>query len=190
MNGAVRFRFAAHIWLTAALVASASPLCLPLCLAPHTRAHARSGGGRWLAMIIVTRYVVEPAEPPGTYRVRALAAPFCPVCGSLCSGYDSRPRRAVGDDGIVTIYRLRRVRCPSCGALHVELPDFMRPGKHYAAAVIDGVLSGHGECCPAEGSTMWRWRRDNRPPGLQCFSVGEEVGLRHSNTKEDNDEEG
>ena len=119
-------------------------------------------------MIIITRYVVEQEPGAEAFRVRNLDAPLCPFCGSLCSGYDTRPRRVIGDDGGALVYRLRRVLCPACDKLHLEIPDFMRPRKHYAASVITDVLDGGGSDCPAEATTMWRWRRENHPPGLQC----------------------
>jgi hypothetical protein len=140
-------------------------------------------------MIIARRYVIERDEGGG-YRVRGLDAPLCPSCGSLCSGYDTRSRRLVGGDGSVTVYRLRRVRCPLCNALHLELPDFMRPRKHYAEEVISGVLEGGGEDCPAEGTTMWRWRRENHPPALQCVQPSSVVQSTYSDTEEENHEEG
>jgi hypothetical protein len=112
-----------------------------------------------LVVIISHRYIVEEVDDAAAIRVRSLDAPLCPDCRSLCSGYDARSRRVVGDDGRVTVYRLRRVRCPACEMLHIELPDFMRPLKRYAASVIDDVLGGGGACCPADERTMRRWRQ-------------------------------
>ncbi len=136
-------------------------------------------------MIIIHRYLVERAEGAEVFRVRNLDAPLCPVCGSLCSGYDTRLRRMVGGDGSVAVYRIRRVRCPACAVLHHELPDFLRPRKRYAAAVITDALEGGGESCSAEASTMWRWRRENHPPEMQCLSCGDVVQSTQSDIEED-----
>ncbi|MCL2703622.1 MAG: DUF6431 domain-containing protein [Defluviitaleaceae bacterium] len=117
-------------------------------------------------MIIISRYNLVKDPDSDVLHVRNLDAPLCPLCGSLCSGYDSRPRRVIVNDGNATVYLLRRVRCPVCKSLHREIPDFMRPRKHYAAAVIDDVLNGGGADCPADNATIWRWRK-NHPPSLQ-----------------------
>lgn len=122
----------------------------------------------------------------GAYRVRRREAPLCPFCRVLCSGYDTRSRQVVGGDGKVTVFRLRRVRCPQCKALHLELPGFMRPHKHYSAAVISDALEGSGADCPAEKSTIWRWRQENHPPALQCPPAGAVVQSTYSDTKGEN----
>jgi hypothetical protein len=65
------------------------------------------------------------------------------------------------------------------------LPDFMRPRKHYAAAIIEAVQEGRGENCPAESSTIWRWRHENYPPGLQCLSSGSVLESTHTDKEGD-----
>ena len=136
-------------------------------------------------VIITHQYKIEKVEGADAFRIRSYNAPLCPTCGSLCLGYDTRSRRAFGGDGQATFYLLRRVRCPSCDVLHIELPDFTLPRKHYTAAVINAVLDGSKESCPAEASTMWRWRRENHPPGLQCLSSGIVVQSPYSDKKGD-----
>ena len=136
-------------------------------------------------MIIATRYTIERVAGADGFKIRNHDAPLCPGCGSLCSGYDTRSRRVIGDDGIKVIYHLRRVRCPACEVLHIEQPDFMRPRKHYTAAVIDNVIKGDVEDCPAEHSTIWRWKNENHPPGLQCLSSGDVVPSKHTAKKGD-----
>lgn len=117
-------------------------------------------------MVIVTRYTVE--EGPGAYRIRARDPPLCPACGVLLSGYDTRPRRVVDSSGTVLLFQLRRLRCPACHRLHLELPDFMRPYKHYASPVIEAVEAGATASCPADNSTMRRWAKITHP---LCLSI-------------------
>jgi len=139
-------------------------------------------------MIISTKYIIEQAEGEGIFRIKNLDAPLCPDCGSLCSGYDTRTRPVIGDDGAAVVYKLRRVRCPVCEVLHTEQPDFMRPRKRYAAAVIDDVMTGRGESCPADDRTMRRWRRENHPPDMSGVSDGRVIQSSYSDEKEGNRE--
>jgi hypothetical protein len=141
-------------------------------------------------MIIASRYRIEKDDCGGVYRVRNLDAPLCPSCGSLCSGYDTRSRQSIDGAGGVRRFALRRLRCPACNALHIELPDFMRPRKRYAAEVIDAVVEGRGECCPADDRTMRRWRRENHPPEMSCFLSGDAVQSIHTDQRGTNYEEG
>lgn len=116
-------------------------------------------------MIIATRYVIRQSDG-ATYQIRNLDAPLCPVCGLLLSGYDRRARHVIDASGSVYWFSLRRLRCPKCKRLHIELPDFMQARKHYEAAVIVEVIVGHPDMCPADASTMRRWRLEKCPPGL------------------------
>jgi len=131
-------------------------------------------------MIIATRYKIELVEGTELFKIRNLNAPLCPNCGSLCSGYDNRLRRVIGDDGQVVVYQLRRLRCPVCDALHIELPDFIRTRKRYAGSVIDDVLNGRGDCCPADDRTMRRWKHENRPPETSGFFDADMIKLNYS----------
>ncbi|WP_081741817.1 DUF6431 domain-containing protein [Ruminiclostridium josui] len=116
-------------------------------------------------MIIATQYTIEYDEPRGAYRLRGQKAPLCPDCGLLLSGYDTRRRHVIDGTGVARWFLLRRLRCPSCGKLHLEAPDIMQPKKHYEAALIDDVLAGRSESCPADDSTIRRWRVGKHPPG-------------------------
>ena len=57
------------------------------------------------------------------------------------------------------MYRLARLRCKSCGTLHLQLPDFMQPHKQYGADVVETVLDGVESHCPADESTIRIWKR-------------------------------
>ena len=70
---------------------------------------------------------------------------------------DSRDRVCQHADGIRRVYRLRRLYCKHCRKTHTELPDFMQPFKRYVANVVEAVVDGRSETCPAEESTMRKW---------------------------------
>ena len=115
-------------------------------------------------MILTQKYTILPYEDGMCFIIKSHSAPLCPLCGVLMSGYDTRPRHCVGSDGVSRWFRLRRLRCPTCQKLHLELPDFMVPNKHYEAQVIADTISGSDNICPAENSTIRRWK--NHPPDL------------------------
>ena len=110
-------------------------------------------------MLVATRYTVSFDASAGVYVVKNNDAPVCPECGSPLSGYDRRRRKAICQDGSVRIYLLRRLRCPRCGTLHTEIPDILIPHKHYEADVINAVRSGNDALCPADDSTICRWKK-------------------------------
>lgn len=67
-----------------------------------------------------------------------------------------RKRHVIDSSGTIYWFFLRRLWCQNCRRIHLELPDFMRYRKHYEAAVIDAVIAGHTETCPADDSTIRR----------------------------------
>lgn len=71
---------------------------------------------------------------------------------------DTKIRYLWNGDGGKDTYRPRRLVCSDCGKLHTELPDCMQPHKHYATDVIEAVLDGRSEDCPADNSTIVRWK--------------------------------
>lgn len=115
-------------------------------------------------MIIIKKYTVQKLDAKDTYKVLSNEAPVCPSCGILMSGYDSRKRHCIDRSGEKSWYLLRRLRCPGCRRLHLELPDFMIPVKHYEAHLIHDTIAGTEDACPAEDSTIRRWKK--HPPGL------------------------
>ena len=136
-------------------------------------------------MIIATRYTVELDEARGAYRIRSLQTPLCPDCGLLLSGYDTRRRHVIDDTGAARWFLLRRLRCSSCGKLHLEIPDFMQARKHYEAQLIRDVLAGRSESCPADDSTIRRWKNEKSPPGLPVIPEPESVPSRSTDAEED-----
>lgn len=87
----------------------------------------------------------------------------CPKCGGELKYYDSVKRIVRTKRRITTWFKLRRLRCQTCGALHRELPDYIFPYKQYESEIIIGVLEGlityetlGFEDYPCE-MTMTRW---------------------------------
>ena len=111
-------------------------------------------------MIITRYYEIDFDNEKNLYIVRSKDAPLCPDCKKLLSGYDSRKRRVIGSDGKPYYFRLRRLKCLSCGHLHLEVLDLIAPGKHYSAEVIREAVTGRSDSCPADDSTIRRWKKD------------------------------
>ena len=111
------------------------------------------------AMIIIESYRVVYDAAASAYRIENSSAPICPGCGGLLSGYDHRKRTVIGLDSKKRSFILRRLKCPVCKTIHLELPDLMLPRKHYAAAVIRNAKNGSAGDCPADDSTIHRWRK-------------------------------
>ena len=112
-------------------------------------------------MLVATRYTVSLDIGKGVYVVRNKDAPMCPKCGALMSGYDHRKRKVIGAgaDGKPRIFLIRRLRCPVCRHIHAEIPDSLIPYKHYASEVIKTVQQGDDSLCPADDSTIRRWKK-------------------------------
>lgn len=110
-------------------------------------------------MIIAYDYLIEQDHKTAAYRVKGKQAVYCPDCRHLLSGYDTRKRVVIGDDGKPVAFLLRRLRCPKCAKLHLEIPDFISPHKHYSAETIRQAIRGRGGSCPADDSTIRRWKK-------------------------------
>lgn len=135
-------------------------------------------------MVITNHYVIKCDAARGTYRIVNKGPLLCPECGQALSGYDTRKRHVIDGSGAVYWFSLRRLRCSGCKKLHLEIPDFIQPKKHYEAKVISNTLAGLSDYCPADDSTIWRWRNENNPPGLHSVSEAGTVNLIHIDTKE------
>jgi len=110
-------------------------------------------------MFITHHYTILFDHEKGLYVVKNRQVPICPDCRAILSGYDSRRRRVIEGDGTVSVYLLRRLKCSPCGRLHLEVPDFIAPAKHYSADIIKQARAGDSETCPADDSTIRRWRK-------------------------------
>lgn len=89
---------------------------------------------------------------------------ICQICGKPLKYYDSVLRIVRTKTRKTCRVKVQRFRCPVCGRIHRELPDYIFPYKQYEAEVIRGVLEGLITCetygyedYPCE-MTMIRWR--------------------------------
>ena len=92
------------------------------------------------------------------FFVKSKEISYCPICSGELSVRSSKNRKVIKDDGTKDTYRLRVLKCRSCGKIHIELPDFIQPFKHYESEVIETVIDGASYSCPAEESTQRHWR--------------------------------
>lgn len=114
--------------------------------------------------------------------------PLCPLCGAVMVGYDTRKRKSIDGSGERKTLLLRRLRCPQCGVLHLEIPEFLLPHKHYNREVINAVLSGECSSCPADDSTIRRWKNQNHPPVLPVDFGSPMVSLIQTKAKDGEEE--
>lgn len=110
-------------------------------------------------MVTITDYTVEYNSQKDVYRIVSREILFCPLCGGKLSGYDTRRRHIVDYAGNTYWLLLKRYRCLKCKKLHVAAPSFIMPKKHYEATVIVEAKAGKVDFCPADNSTIRRWRR-------------------------------
>lgn len=104
-------------------------------------------------MIVVSKYKAEVDEKSGKIHIKGLTTEKCQKCGEWLTSFGYRDRHAIKPDGKTVIYRLRRLRCRSCGKIHTEIPACIVPHKYYDAESISNPL-----CCAAEDSTIKRWK--------------------------------
>lgn len=72
---------------------------------------------------------------------------------------DSRKRLVKDSAGKIYNFSLRRLKCPKCDSIHLELPDCIEPNKHYFKPTIENTLSNDIDFCVADDSTIRRWRK-------------------------------
>lgn len=92
-------------------------------------------------------FVVEPDEPIQC------------SCGGKVIKRGSKGRYIINNEGVRNRYILKRVYCPVCNKLHMVVPDFIKPYKHYDKNVIDGVRNNTNKCSAADNATLYRWKK-------------------------------
>lgn len=98
----------------------------------------------------------------GMYYVISSEPHLCPKCNGRMKVRDSKRRQVILASGEVRTFRLRRLKCQSCGLLHLELPDLCIPHKHYSRDAIEQALNGSLTFCTAENSTIYRWSKERQ----------------------------
>ena len=93
------------------------------------------------------------------FFVKSKEQSFCPYCSEQFTVRDSKNRSVIRNSCKKETYRIRRLKYKHCHSIHNELPDFMQPNKHYEAAAIASVINERSDDCPAENSTLNRWRK-------------------------------
>ena len=109
-------------------------------------------------MIILTNYHIYAKN--NTYYIISQEISNCPKCSGHLTVRDSKRRKVILSADEERTFLLRRLKCTSCGALHVELPDLFLPYKHYSRAIIESAATGSTTACPAENSTIYRWNKE------------------------------
>jgi hypothetical protein len=110
-------------------------------------------------MIIITQYKKLYNQKTNIWTIIAMEESVCPYCGTPVKSRDSRLRSGIKTHGAKCWYRIRRLRCPGCGKIHTELPDFLHPYKHYETAAIQNEIDEiTPSCCAADNSTIRIWR--------------------------------
>ena len=84
---------------------------------------------------------------------------ICSACGGAVTVRDSRKRQIKDSNGNIYLFRLRRLYCPECKQIHLEIPDIIAPNKHYAADTIQKAITGAIDYCAADNRTIARWKK-------------------------------
>lgn len=93
------------------------------------------------------------------YRIVNNDIIVCPSCNKSLKVRDSRKRKVKDSSGKEYIFQLRRLYCPVCNQMHLEIPDFIKPQKHYFKLTIENTLSNRITYCAADDSTIRRWQK-------------------------------
>lgn len=88
-----------------------------------------------------------------------LTKQLCPDCGNTLKVRDSKRRKVKDSKGNTLVFSLPRLYCVQCNKLHILLPDIIKPYKTYSRLVVDNAREGIIKDCPADDSTIRRWRR-------------------------------
>lgn len=106
-------------------------------------------------MIIVKKYLIKKKND--NFTIIPKEDLYC-ECGSPVLKRGSKGRWVIDSEGNRRRYILKRVYCPKCNKLHMVVPEFIFPFKHYDKKVIKSVQQGENDCCCADNSTLYRWK--------------------------------
>jgi len=108
----------------------------------------------------------------------------CPICSGALKVRDSKRRklRCTTEEIADKTYLLRRMRCETCGKLHTELPDSMKPYKQYETDAIQAEIDGSKESPSADESTLRRWKAEFHGSKDQLEGALRALWQRHSGT--------
>ena len=110
-------------------------------------------------MLVISRFEVIFNRETNILCIESKQISVCPFCAGDLVVRDSKKRGVINSEGEKQVFSLRRLKCKDCNTLHIELPGFIQPFKHYASDVIESVLDERTDDCPAEESTMKRWQK-------------------------------
>ena len=83
----------------------------------------------------------------------------CPDCDTPLKVRDSRERRIRNEDGETVVYIIRRFVCPSCGAVHAEIPAEILPNYLYKRDILERAIAGDTDGIAADEITIRRWKK-------------------------------
>ena len=112
-------------------------------------------------MVIIQNYTLEPRGDT-SFSCKSREESHCLHCRGKFKVIGSRRRVLYQQDGSCIFLVVRRLRCLGCKKISHELPDIVVPYKRHEADTIACRLAGNplqkAVCCPAESSTMNRWK--------------------------------
>lgn len=113
-------------------------------------------------MVIIKHYSLKYKQDSNLFYVKSKEKSYCPYCSGEFKVVGSRKRILFRKDGTTSWLVIRRLRCKNCIRISHELPDLIVPYKRYESDTISDVLEEsqglENICCPAECSTMQRWK--------------------------------
>ena len=88
---------------------------------------------------------------------------MCYVCGNKMKIIGSRRRTVKDISGEQYVFSLRRMKCEKCNAIHTEIPDCIIPYKQYSRDAINTAIKEQCDYYTMEDSTIFRWKKQNKP---------------------------
>ena len=86
-------------------------------------------------MVIISRYRIK--RKGDIRKVLSYEDPVCPKCGRRLTCIGTRKRKLIDESGQRLTYIIRRLRCPTCGKIHHELPDIFTPHHLICSALLE-----------------------------------------------------